>query len=265
MRAWSRPISWRIFAPTAASSASYGQLLPDGHVAGLLLGDDALAQVDVALDDDLLQAVRLVELRDRPPRAASPTPGARRRTPSGRQSRRSSATVDRLRANHVSAPTATAAKSLIMRSAMWLSGRNDSSRSPSPMSHQRHRALERPHDVGVADHRALGRAGRAARVDERGQLPGQHRVGARVEQIRARARAARRRSARSCAKPSTNGSSRRSSFVEHDDPVELGQLVLHLEDPAPRARGPRRSTRSPRCGRGCARPARASWSGTRAR
>ena len=51
----------------------------------------------------------------------------------GRQSRRSSATVARLRANHVSPPTATGAKSLIMRSAMWLSGRNDRRRSPSRM------------------------------------------------------------------------------------------------------------------------------------
>ena len=49
----------------------------------------------------------------------------------GWQSRRSSATVARLRANHVSPPTAIGAKSLIMRSAMWLSGRNDRSRSPS--------------------------------------------------------------------------------------------------------------------------------------
>ena len=39
----------------------------------------------------------------------------------------------RLRANHVSPPTATGAKSLIIRSAMWLSGRKERSRSPCSM------------------------------------------------------------------------------------------------------------------------------------
>ena len=39
----------------------------------------------------------------------------------------------RLRANQVSPPMATGRKSLIIRSATWLSGRNDRNRSPSRM------------------------------------------------------------------------------------------------------------------------------------
>jgi hypothetical protein len=51
----------------------------------------------------------------------------------GRQAARSCGTVASEPANHVSPPTATGMKSLIMRSAMCDRGRNDSSRSPSRM------------------------------------------------------------------------------------------------------------------------------------
>ena len=47
----------------------------------------------------------------------------------GRQARRSSGTVPRLRANQVSPPLATWPKWLTERSVMWLSGRNERNRS----------------------------------------------------------------------------------------------------------------------------------------
>ena len=51
----------------------------------------------------------------------------------GRQARRSSAAVDRLRANQVSPPDTIWPKWLTMRSAMCESGRNDRNRSSGPI------------------------------------------------------------------------------------------------------------------------------------
>ena len=239
-RARARAGSWR---PTAASSASYGSRSHTGarRRRRRRFGDDVLAEPEVA---------------GRPRSRSTPcvsssfaitaswsfshTRGTAKNTV-GRQSRRSSATVERLRANHVSAPTATAAKSLIIRSAMWLSGRNERSRSRSPISTNDDRALDRPHDVGVADHRALGRAGRAARVDERGELLGRHRAGAHRRTDRARARAAPRRSSRSCVE------------AEHERVVET--LVVFEHDDAGRASAARPAPRGPRTA--------SSWSSTK--
>ena len=93
----------------------------------------------------------------------------------GRHACRSSARVAMLRANHVSAPPTICPKLLIERSVMWLSGRNDRKRSSGRISIKRREAAHRRHHVGVGDHRALRRAGRTARVDERGQIGRRHR------------------------------------------------------------------------------------------
>lgn len=68
-----------------------------------------------------------------PSRSFSHSRGTAKKTV-GRHSLRSSDTVVRLRANQVSPPMAMGRKSLIIRSAMWESGRNDSSRSPGRIS-----------------------------------------------------------------------------------------------------------------------------------
>ena len=66
MWAWSRPNSWRIFAPTTASSASYGSFSHTGAcVHRVVLGHHVLAQLDVAVDDELLEAVLVAQLRQR--------------------------------------------------------------------------------------------------------------------------------------------------------------------------------------------------------
>ena len=90
---------------------------------------------------------------------------------------------------------------------------------------------QRPHDVGVADHRPLRGAGRAARVHERGQLIRFDRAAPLVEQARF---------------PDEPGRTDRAQLRESDDervvepvgvveddhPVELRQPVADLEDPS---------------------------------
>ncbi len=95
-----------------------------------------------------------------------------------------SATVARPRVSTSRLRRRMAAKSLIMRSAMW-PGSQATTGAACPRGWIQHstRAADRPHDVGVGDHRALSRPGRAARVDEGGDLLGRHRARLSLEQV----------------------------------------------------------------------------------
>ena len=137
----------------------------------------------------------------------------------------------RLRANHVSPPTATGAKSLIMRSAMWRQ-RQERQESLRPRGCRRSETALRIVHMMLAWLIIVpfGRPGRAARVDERGELLGL-RPRRRASSNRPGSRCSRAAPiARSSSKPTTNGSSSRSSFSKTIDPVELGQPVPDLED-----------------------------------
>ena len=232
MCAWSRPSSWRTFAPTARVEQLVGQPLPHGGaVDGAVLAHDALTQAEVAgRSTSFLRPCSSPSLARTASWNFSHTRGTAKKTV-GWQSRRSSATVARLRANHVSPPTAMGAKSLIMRSAMWLSGRNDRNRSPSADLDHRHGAADRPHDVGVGDHRALGRPGRAARVDEGGDLVGRHRAGPGLEQVGFALEPGRARSRATRSKPTMYGSSMRRSSSKTTMRSSFGSLSLTAEDP----------------------------------
>ena len=253
-------------APDRGIERVVRQLSPraGAYAGGLVLADDVLAELDVAgRRASRLSPCVSSSFAVTASWSFSQTRGTAKNTV-GRQSRRSSATVDRLRANQVSAPTATDAKSLIMRSAMWLSGRNDSSRSPSrcatatPSSRCVHMMLAW---LTIAP---LGGPVVPLVYTSVARCPGQHRVarvskrsGSRCEPRRADGAQLRESRARTDRRGDRRCRTRRSGRASAARPSPRGS--------GPRVRGPRRSTRGPRRARGCTRPARTSWSGRRAR
>ena len=204
--------------------------LPDRSAARRpAVANHVFAQVDVAIDDELPDAVHLGELgghrflellpdpRDR--EEDGRTAGAEVLGDGGQATSEPGLGADRDRREITDHPLGDVTQ------------RKKRQESLAAVDlQQRHCALEGPHDVGVADHRALGRPGRAARIYERRQASRQHRVGTDFEEVglAVQARGADRAQLREAEHERVVEA---IVAVEHDNPVELRELVPHLEDP----------------------------------